>query len=253
MIQAFVICLREGFESFLIVAIILAYVQRSGRPWLKPAIYWGILVSLLLSGVLGLVLLESARQSLWEGILGVVTVVMVGTLIIQMWLTGPTMKKEMESKLSKLSIRPSRAAAIWGGFVFTIVMVTREGIETAMMLIQVRNNGQFVGGILAGLFSAAVLSFTWTRVSHLINLKRFFQVTGIFLLLFLLQIGIYSVHEFSEAGILPRSEAIHVATEKFSPVGLYGKWFSLLIVVTCALWLALTWAGERIRLAAKKA
>ena len=61
---------------------------------------------------------------------------------------------------------------------------------------------------------------------HLINVKRFFQVTGIFLLLFMVQVGIYSFHEFSEAGLLPNSEVLHHATEKFSPDGLYGKWFS---------------------------
>jgi high-affinity iron transporter len=50
-----------------------------------------------------------------------------------------------------------------------------------------------------------------------------FKSTGIFLVLFMIQVAIYSFHEFSEAGILPNSEAIHTATEKFSPKASTGN------------------------------
>ena len=42
MLQAFVITLREGLEAFLIVAISLAYLRKSGRRELIPAVHWGI-------------------------------------------------------------------------------------------------------------------------------------------------------------------------------------------------------------------
>ena len=38
MFQAFVITLREGLEAFLIVAISLAYLRKSGRHQLVPAV-----------------------------------------------------------------------------------------------------------------------------------------------------------------------------------------------------------------------
>ena len=47
MVQAFVITLREGLEAFLIVAISLAYLRKSGRRELVPAVQWGIALSLL--------------------------------------------------------------------------------------------------------------------------------------------------------------------------------------------------------------
>ena len=125
-------------------------------------------------------------------------------------------------------------------------MITREGMETVVMLIQVREP-RFVTGLFLGTAAAITLSYAWTRFSYLINLRLFFQVTGVFLLLFLIQVGIYSVHEFSEAGILPNSEAIHIATERFSSVGLYGKWFSLLITVASGLWLLGAWIADRCR------
>jgi len=87
----------------------------------------------------------------------------------------------------------------------------------------------------------------WVRCSHLINLKLFFQVTSIFLLLFLGQVFIYALHELSEAGVLPGSEAFHLATEPFSPDGLYGKWFSIITIAVCMGWLLVAWGRQRIR------
>ena len=246
MIQAFIIMLREGFEGFLICAIILAFLRKSGDRWLMPAVYWGVLVSVASSAALGYALRDGLHQSLWEGILGVLTIFMVSTLVVQMWKMGPRLKSDMESKLLTVSSQKSKAAVFFGVFFFTVLMITREGMETAVMLIQIRE-GQFVLGAVLGTLAAAVLSFSWTRFSSLINVKRFFQVTGIFFLLFLVQLAIYSIHEFSEAGVLPSSQIIHNATEILSPEGLYGKWFSLLIVITCAIWLVCGYVADRFR------
>ena len=56
MLQAFVVVFREGFESFLIVGIILAYLRRIGRDSLVPAIYWGIGASIVAIAGLGYML-----------------------------------------------------------------------------------------------------------------------------------------------------------------------------------------------------
>ena len=49
MLQAFVITLREGLEAFLIVAISLAYLRKSGRQELVPAVHWGIALAIVIS------------------------------------------------------------------------------------------------------------------------------------------------------------------------------------------------------------
>ena len=48
-LQAFVVTLREGLEAFLIVAISLAYLRKTGRLELIPAVRWGIALSILIS------------------------------------------------------------------------------------------------------------------------------------------------------------------------------------------------------------
>ncbi len=240
MLQAFVIVLREGFESFLIVAIILAYLQKTGRTPIIPAVYWGVAASLAASTVLGLLLMEGANQALWEGIFGVAAALMVTWLVIHMWRTAPSMKRDMEERLSKATANKPTRAALFGVFLFTVFMISREGMETALLLLQI-HEPQIVAGAVLGTLAAAGMAFFWARFGHLIDLKLFFQVTAIFLLLFVGQILLYSFHEFAEAGILPNSEALHAATEPFSPQGLYGKWFSLGMVFICAIWLCGAW------------
>ena len=240
MLQAFVIVLREGFEAFLIVSIIVSYIKRMGRNWLLPAVVWGIAISLLLSGILGFVMSKGVNEPLWEGILGLAAAVMVTTLVIQMWKQGTQMKRRVEKKLEDFSHAGSKKPVFLGTFLFTLFMISREGMEMALMLIQVPQRQVFLG-VFAGLAVMAVFSWLWTRFSSRINVKLFFQVTGVFLLLFVAQILIYSFHEFAESGLIPNSEAFHAATEPFSPEGVYGKWFAVVTVAVSALWLLVGW------------
>ncbi len=236
MIPALIIVFREGFEAFLSVAIILAYLRKTGRNSLRPAVYAGIITSIVASFALGWWLMR-VNQSFWEGVLGLIAAVLVASFVVHVWRTAPKMKGDMERRLDVYSSATSRLLAVAGVFGFTVLMVTREGMETALMLIQVRNS-RFITGSLLGIAAAAAMSWAWAHYGHRIDIKRFFQVTGLFLLLFTLQILFYSIHEFSEAEVLGRwSEAIHNATEPYSPVGIYGKWLSVLMVGLCAAWL----------------
>ena len=248
MLPALIIVFREGFEAFLSVAIILTYLRKTGRDWLRPAVHAGVVASLLASAALGWFLYKVAsdKQPLLEGILGLVAAVLVASFVIHVWRVAPHMKQDMEVRLEKASSKGSRFLALAGVFGFTLLMVTREGMETALMLMQVRDNARFVLGALTGLAAAAAMSWAWARYGHRLDVKRFFQVTGLFLLLFTFQILLYAIHELSEAGVLPNSDAIHIATEPFSPVGLYGKWISVAMVVVCGAWLAAVTLRDRM-------
>jgi high-affinity iron transporter len=245
MLPALIIVFREGFEAFLSVAIILAYLRKTGRDSLRPAVHWGIGTSIVASFALGWVLMR-INQPLWEGVLGLVAAVLVATFVIQVWRTAPHLKKDMETRLETASSNQSHLLAALAVFGFTVFMITREGMEAALMLIQVRT-GRFILGSFAGLGAAALMSWAWAHFGHRINIRRFFQVTGMFLLLFTVQIVFYALHELSEAGVLPNSEAFHSATEPYSPEGLYGKWFTLALVVLCGAWLAAVSLRDRIR------
>ena len=71
------------------------------------------------------------------------------------------------------------------------------------------------------------------------NLGLFFQVTAIFLFVFVVQLLIAGVHEMSEQHMLPLSEPIHEATESWSPDSTFGHALTYMLVLLPAAWLAL--------------
>src|SRR5262245_25455756 len=242
MLQSFVITLREGLEAFLIVAISLAYLRKTGRKALIPAIHWAIGASVALSIGAGLLLARARNQALWEGILGIIAAFLVASLTVHMWRAGRHMKKDIEGRLEASSERAG-SAAFWGVFSFTLLMLTPEGMETAMLmnalLFQVRALN-IIGGALVGTLLAAFVAFLWSRYGHRVNLARFFQVTALFLLVFVLQLFIYGFHELAEANVLPNSEVLHGATEAYGPDGVYGQYLTYMLVALPLGWLALS-------------
>jgi high-affinity iron transporter len=242
MLQSFVITLREGLEAFLIVAISLAYLRKTGRGRLIPAVHWGIVTAVAVSIGLGLLLQRARNQALWEGVLALVAAVLVASLIVHMWRAARHIKRDIEAKLHESAVKQG-AAAIVGVFVFTVLMISREGMETALLmnalLFQVRS-GQIIAGAVAGTLTAAGVAWLWSRYGHRVNLARFFQVTAVFLMVFVVQLLIYGFHELTEANIFPYSEPLHWATEPYGPDGRYGQYISYLLVVLPLGWLVIS-------------
>ena len=212
MLQAFVITLREGLEAFLIVAISLAYLRKSGRHELVPAVRWGIVVSIATqhrrrvsvpagreSGAVGGSPCARCRR------------VSVASLTVHMWRTARRIKPEIEGHL-RVSTLKTGTAAFLGVFGFTLLMITREGMETALLmgtlLFQVKSPASVIVGAVVGTLCRASVAWLWSRYGHRVNLALFFQVTAVFLLVFVVQLLIYGFHELTEANIFPYSEPL---------------------------------------------
>ena len=239
MFQAYVITLREGLEAFLIVAISLAYLRKSGRQQLVSAVHWGIAISVVLSIGAAMLFQRASNQALWEGVLALVAGVLVASLIVHMWRHAKRLKREIETHLESSAARAGAKAFI-GVFLFTLLMITREGMETALLmgtlLFQVRA-ADIIAGAAAGTLCAAAIAWLWSRYGHRVNLGLFFQVTAVFLAVFVVQLLIYGFHELTEANIFPYSEPLHTATEPYGPDGQYGRYLSYLLVILPVGWL----------------
>jgi high-affinity iron transporter len=238
MYTALMITLREGIEAFLIVAITLAYLKKTGRPALAGAVYAGTGIALLASWAASLAFAQAGNKPLWEGLLALVTAILVATFTVHVLRTAKFMKRELEGRLENLT---ASRGAWWGVFAFTVLAITREGMEAALLLAStyVQSDMQdFFAGALLGLAGAAGLAALWGRYGHRINLARFLQVTAIFLLLFVMQLAIYAFHEFTEAGVLPiDNDYWHVASEPYGPEGAYGHWLSYSLAAVPLAWL----------------
>src|SRR4051812_30590242 len=70
MLSSFIIILREGFESFLLVAVILTYLRKTGMRWLTSAVYVAIALGLSASAGLGYVLHAGVEDATIQRIFG---------------------------------------------------------------------------------------------------------------------------------------------------------------------------------------
>jgi high-affinity iron transporter len=239
MVQAFVITLREGIEAFLIVAISLAYLRKSGRHELVPAVRWGIGAAVVASVGAAYLFAQARNQALWEGLLALAAAASVASLTVHMWRTSTRIRQDIEGRLHSSAVRGG-AAAFAGVFAFTLLMIAREGMETALLMgvlfTQIRS-ALVISGAVAGTLAAASVAWLWSKYGHRVNLALFLQVTAVFLLLFVGQLLIYGFHELSEANIFPGAGYWHEVTEPFGPDGQYGKYVTYLLVILPLGWL----------------
>lgn len=215
--SALVITLREGVEGALAVAIVLLYLRKTGKQNLSSAVWTGLLTAIAAS-VAGGFLLERLAVSgeIVEGFLMLAAAFFVGTMILWMWRSARGLKKAIETRIDQItaSDEPGGRGGWIALFLFTFLMIVREGIETVIFLSAVNLTTSailsFLGGII-GLLLAVIFGIFFVRGSLRIDLGRFFKITGIVLLIFVIQLLIGGVHELAEGGLInigPRAMAL---------------------------------------------
>jgi FTR1 family protein len=202
MIPTFVITLREGVEAALVVAIAVAYVKRIGRLDLLPAVYRALLTAVAASFIGAWGLAEIGwNPDAYEGWVLLISAFFVGTMVVWMNRHGKHIKTEIESGLRK-----GRGA--WGVFWFVFLMIFREGVETVTMLAALRldtSGVMAVVGAVAGIVLAVLFGISFVRGTIRVNLKQFFRVTTVILVVVVAQLTITGLHELSESQVLPSS------------------------------------------------
>ena len=210
MFEALVVTLREGVEAALVVGIIVAFLRREGAERYLGAVWAGIGTAAAAS-LLGAFALYrwAVNQEVFEGLLYLGSAVIVGSMMIWMWRHSRSLSGEMKGSLSRILAREKAGAVGAGLFLFTFLMVFREGIETVLFLSALSlSTGALMAilGVGTGLAAAVAFGVYFVRGSVRIDLGRFFKITGIALAIFIVQLLINGYHELSEAGWLPANE-----------------------------------------------
>ena len=210
MLQAFIITLREGVEASLIVGIVFAYLTKIGRSELKRTVFWALGAAIAAS-VLGAIAVAHSgfNSDILEGWVMLAAAFFVVSMIWFMHRAARKMKGEIESKVASF-INDEKGVSRFGLFFFVFLLVLREGVETVLILSAVTLNStellSFTGTIL-GLAVAVIFGVLFIRGSVKINLQRFFRVTTIILYFVAFQLVVSGLHELSENGVLPSSQA----------------------------------------------
>ena len=252
MLNVFVMTLREGIEAFLIVAITLAYLKQTQRHALASAVYWGTGGAVALSAIASYFFAQADNKPLWEGILATLAAVLVISMTVYMLKAARHLRTNIGRGIEAALANRDTRAGWWAVLAFVLLMITREGMETALVLSTLaleKGSEALLTGAILGVGGAALIAWLWARFGRRVNLPRFFQVTAIFLLIFSLQLVIYAVHELSEANVLPGvdNEWLHLVSEPCGPEGYWGQMLTWSMVIVPLAFLL--WVGVRARLA----
>lgn len=208
MLANYLIGLREGLEAALVIGILVAYLVRTDRRDLLSSVWTGVGIAAGASLALGAALtlgprgLSFTAQELIGGSLSIVAVALITWMIFWMGKTARFLKKNLENGLE-------RAIAVGKGAILAMaaIAVGREGLETALFLwagIEAAGSSTApITGAVLGLATAIVLGILIYRGAVRINLRVFFQWTGVFLVIIAGGVLSYGIHDLQEAGVLP--------------------------------------------------
>jgi high-affinity iron transporter len=210
-----VVTLREGFEASLIVGIVLAFLNRTGRRDAFWPVWLGAFAAAAISIAVGVVLyligteFEGRAEAIWEGSIMVAAAAMLTWMVFWMRGHARTIRRDLESQVE----HAVKVGSTFGLAAVAFVGVLREGLETALFLLGTLENSNagvsLVGGLL-GLVAAFALGYLFYKGSNRLDLRRFFMVTSLLLLAFASWLLFGGVHELAEGGLLPESMALQV-------------------------------------------
>ena len=216
MLIPFLIMLREGIEAALIVGIVASYLKQSGRGALMPAVWVGVLLATALSlfAGAGLQLLAAEfpqkQQELFEGVVGLIAVVMLTSMVFWMRKAARSIKGELQASIDKALTRGADGQG-WALIGMVFLAVAREGLESVFFLLAVfqQSSGwEAPVGALAGIAVSVAIGWGLYSGGVRLDLRRFFRYTGLFILLVAAGLLAGVLRKLHEGGVWNHLQAV---------------------------------------------
>lgn len=210
-LPTFVITLREGVEAALVVGIVLALLKKAKQSRLNVWVYAGITVGLVVSVLIGVLFTwlikilgsinpqyTSVVEPILEGVFSLFAIVMLSWMLIWMTKQARFMKAQVEGAVTEALTQNSNAG--WGVFSLILVAVVREGFETVLFVAANFQQGLLPSlGAVGGLATAAAIGVLLFKWGVKINIRQFFQVMGVLLVLIVAGLVVSALQHFDDA------------------------------------------------------
>jgi high-affinity iron transporter len=208
LLAAILLAFREGLEAALIIGIVLGVLSRVRRKdqawivWLGAGVAG--LVSLAVGGGLyGLgIAFEGRAEQVFEGTAMLLAAAVLTWMIFWMARQGRQVQTDLERDVRRATLK----GGAWALFALAFVAVLREGIELALFLTAATftaSAGATLAGGTLGLVLAVLAGWLLFATTRRLDVRAFFQVTSVLLILFAAGLVAHGVHEFNEAGWIP--------------------------------------------------
>jgi high-affinity iron transporter len=196
-------------EAALIIGIILAYLARTNNHHGFKPIWLGTLLAVVTSLVAGATIyllageFSGKAEEIFEGIAMFVAVGVLTWMIFWMRKQAGDIKAHLHTQIQTVLTDGSSLGLV----VLAFIVVVREGIETVLFLFAATRTAEspalFAIGGLLGLAIAIGIGYSIYKGSSRLNLKVFFNLTSLVLIVFAAGLLAHGIHEFHEAGIIP--------------------------------------------------
>jgi len=201
-----VIFLREGIEASMIVAILLAYLDRLGQRQHFKDVFLGVGAALLLAtggGVAAYLTIRSYDGSRVQTIFETVTYILAAAVLTYMTFWMRDHARSISSELRSKAEAALDGKARWGLGLLAFQAVGREGLETVVFTLAIifsTSVASALTGAIIGLAGSLVVAFIIYRLGHKLNLGRFFTVVGCLLMVFAAGLLADTVQNLQELG-----------------------------------------------------
>jgi high-affinity iron transporter len=210
-LPTFVITLREGVEAALVVGIVMALLKKAKATRLNGWVYAGVGVGIAVSALIGVLFswliqalgainpqYTSVVEPLLEATFSVLAIAMLSWMLIWMTKQARFMKAQVEGAVTEALKSNSHAG--WGIFSLILIAVVREGFETVLFIAANFQQGIIPSlGAIAGIAVAAMIGVLLFKWGVKINIRQFFQVMGVLLVLIVAGLVVTALHNVDEA------------------------------------------------------
>jgi len=209
MLATLVIFLREGVEASMIIAILLAYLNRIGRREHFRDVFIGVGAALIIAtagGAIAYATIRSYDGSRVQTIFETVTYLVAATVLTYMTFWMRSHARSLSKELRARAEAALDGRARWGLGLLAFQAVGREGLETVVFTLAIifsTSAASALSGAVIGLAGSLAIAFVIYRLGHRLNLSRFFTVIGVLLMVFAAGLLADSVQNMQELGWLP--------------------------------------------------
>ena len=200
-----IIIFREVLEASLIIGILFTYLKKSNNEDSIKMLWAGVIAAIFLSIIAAIAFqivaggFTGSASKIFEGIVMIIASIVLTTMIIWM-----AQNKNISEDLKENAKESLSSGLKYGIFTLAFVAVFREGVEIILFLyaIGIKDGISIfpsVIGALLGLLAGYAIFVQGVKVP----LKKFFNVTSVFLIFVAAGMLTYGVHELESGGVIP--------------------------------------------------
>lgn len=208
-VQSFLITFREALEAILIVGVIMTYLKRIGQTQWNKWVWVGVILALAASYGTALVFQTvltgfatmGSQNYLKIGIM-LVSCVLLSHMVLFMSQQSRNLQGQVENKISAILT----VGGVMNMIIHSFLVVVREGVETVFFFAAITGGDIQQAlqswGALFGLILAFVVGYLFFKGTKKIQLKTFFRITSIFLMMIAGGLLVQAVGIMQDIGIM---------------------------------------------------